>query len=206
MRRRLLNLLTAVSLLLCVAVLALWVRSYNVGDRLTWTHLERRAGFLDSRFVTLYSGAGAFMVERRAGTETGALLSAHHFGESGFRWEQRSHPYYPRNIDSFWGTSYEGMGFWWMRNRGESDEPDYLEKPRTRAWSDHLVVVPWWSLATLSLILPAVRALASVRRMRRRRHEKSGLCSACGYDLRATPGRCPECGHQPSPAGMLLKG
>ena len=36
MTRRLLNFLTALSLLLCVAVVALWVRSYWVSDEVRW--------------------------------------------------------------------------------------------------------------------------------------------------------------------------
>jgi hypothetical protein len=62
----------------------------------------------------------------------------------------------------------------------------------TRYGSYFKVDVLYWSMP-LFLIAPAAWLwLAIVRRNKLRR--ASGLCSVCGYDLRATPERCPECG------------
>jgi predicted RNA-binding Zn-ribbon protein involved in translation (DUF1610 family) len=64
------------------------------------------------------------------------------------------------------------------------------------------VVVPYWTL----LLAAGSAAAWRVHRLRRRlAREHSGAvpCVSCGYDLRATPARCPECGTktpQPSPA------
>ena len=55
--------------------------------------------------------------------------------------------------------------------------------------------VPYW-VAGAALLLPALCGLLArcARHRRRRGRSSSGRCTACGYDLRATPGRCPECG------------
>jgi len=49
----------------------------------------------------------------------------------------------------------------------------------------------YWLPFGLFAILPVVAGPGMIRRWRK---PKTGFCTSCGYDLRATPDRCPECG------------
>ena len=71
-----------------------------------------------------------------------------------------------------------------------------------RFWPD---LLPYESGVELALVWVASfygiggisLAFAAARRAQLRRRERAvrdGLCVRCGYDLRASPGRCPECG------------
>ena len=63
--------------------------------------------------------------------------------------------------------------------------------PRTRFAGFYTVTVPQWFVLILSLPLP----LLWLRRVRRQRYRRRhNLCLVCGYDLRASKDRCPECG------------
>jgi hypothetical protein len=84
-------------------------------------------------------------------------------------------------------------------NRFASGDPDSLRLAfagfelslsdrQSGAW---MFVIPYWALA----LPPAgAAAWARVAGRTRRRRERAGQCLRCGYDLRATPGVCPECG------------
>ena len=100
-------------------------------------------------------------------TEQNAPSIASHFG-------LRSEP---TSVPRQWGKAevgYEGIG---------------SERVPARC-----IFIPYWVLATLFAVAPIHFAIDLLRRRQRLR---AGFCVVCGYDLRATPERCPECGAAP---------
>ena len=56
------------------------------------------------------------------------------------------------------------------------------------------VMVPHWLILVLALVAFGESSRRLWRGRRSVRWANAGRCGGCGYDLRATPGRCPECG------------
>jgi len=76
------------------------------------------------------------------------------------------------------------LGFGW----GTGSCSDYHAPPA----SLRRFYVPFWILILAGSVLP-LQTL--VRQMRSRAWRRAGRCAKCGYDLRASPTVCPECGH-----------
>ena len=164
-KRHLLNLLTALSLLLCVAVCVLWVRSYWVPESVSY--------WGNAHVLGLYSSKGRAALTLATGTIGPAEREA---GGYGLRYKVVNPP------------SVITAGRWGFVIRRIPVSGG--------TWSGtlHMVVVHDWLPVAAAALLPGAWLFRRVR-MRNRR---PGLCTICGYDLRATPGRCPECGAAPS--------
>lgn len=65
------------------------------------------------------------------------------------------------------------------------------------AQSYRIVAIPYWALIPPSAILPILWFLS--RRRQQHRH-RAGHCHTCGYDLRESKEKCPECGTGVKPA------
>jgi hypothetical protein len=59
---------------------------------------------------------------------------------------------------------------------------------------EHQVYVPYWFVMILFAIGPVLYLRAARRHSIHMRRIRDGLCTLCGYDLRASKDRCPECG------------
>jgi hypothetical protein len=175
LRRRLLDFLTILSLLLCLATVALWVRSYWRYDGVAHVSVS---GDQQEVFESNYGELGHY---------------SNHFGRSMPelltlpRWYSYTKPSDSNGGPSSFARQNQFVQFDWVPGFGyanyETSLNDYVYRS---LWFPH------WFPVLLFAILPALR-LRSILRTRRR--HRCGLCPQCGYDLRATPERCPECGH-----------
>jgi hypothetical protein len=182
-RRKFFTFFSALSLLLCVAVCVLWVRSLQVMDAV---------GRMDERlFVSVMSSRGRLNVRVQPVERSNENVI----------WEYRPFPA-PPAADGAWRA-------WRFGGFDAQSRVVYRRKTMTTYGSDGRVTssllppsgpfthrdffLPHWFLLLLTAAPPA----AWWRRMRKQRRlarQSAGLCPECGYDLRATPDRCPECG------------
>jgi hypothetical protein len=83
------------------------------------------------------------------------------------------------------------VGRWTYGGPLTSATPTTQRITGTATSSDLRLIVPIWIVMLPFALTFAIAAWRVARWHRRRR---VGLCPSCGYDLRATPDRCPECG------------
>ena len=172
------------SLLLCAAVCVLWVRSYQLSDQLAWGYrsVESAQGYVMlgiSRFSGLHGS-----VRNDSQAVRYVCCPAHAKYPD---WQQCitflegpvNHEPGERNF------SWERGGFAWYENRDRNSDLNAVG------------FAPFWCFAGATAVLPLGWTVALWSHRRRR---KAGLCFYCGYDLRATPERCPECGAIPAGA------
>ena len=186
MLRRLLNLLTALSVLLCVALAAVWTASYRWSPVGTSTTLLRRGPAGEESWVRDASAQvwrGFLVLSHRTwlyGRRDGMMLLIAIEPRRSWRWE-RPDPTRPLAWRS-WRTYPRRLGF----------ALSCRVSPGAAQWpsAEWTAAVPMWALSAATAALPAGRLISRLRRQRQR----PGFCGRCGYDLRATPDKCPECG------------
>ena len=189
--RRPLLILSTLSLILCIAFIALWIRSYLAYDLIA---NEAYSGI----GTELMSVRGKFIFYHYNSYKTASEEPPQEFGLSHVSPSSRRGAAWAGEFD-LW---HYGRHFWnRLGFRATSGPVPILTTQLT------LISAPDWALAGLFAVLPFIyfRRIRWRRRMRDRL--LSGKCVACGYDLCATPDRCPECGtSQPRGAGEFARG
>jgi hypothetical protein len=179
------NGLAAISLLLCITTASIAMRS-----------IWRSDTFIASRFRQweLNTDCGIFSI--RISTEYQANPAKAQ--NSGFPSEHTG-PAIP--FSSNWQFQFITMpAFLPVRmihillGFGREQPWSFFLDGRTRCVENQGFKFPAWILVVAATILPALWTFTFLRNLRSHRWSAGGRCTRCGYDLRVTPDRCPECG------------
>jgi hypothetical protein len=192
MKRFLFATFAALSLLLSIAAVGLWVRSHWIAE--TYGRETANAPGGPRWGWTLSSSGGILRFElwRRQISNSMADPGASGYFQGPFD-SSRDDAAERAYLASLGAVQF--LGFAFARYDmdplgGRSVNPGAPPQPvaTQRVWIVHLCD---WAIALVSAVLPALYVR---RACLRRRSRRAGRCRGCGYDLRASPDRCPECG------------
>lgn len=187
--------LSGLLLLFSFAILLLWVRSNWAADTIDWSGwriepnndphadvtMRENNGFLRTQkgYLTLWRRTQEIQIAptaastfERQNPRTGPIWHSYEAGDQEILFSSSDAP---RN---FW----ERAGFYYRVHPGRTPTTLYYD-----------AAMPLWAITVPSAI-PGIIWLARRRIRQRRLRIGMTLCAKCGYDLRETPDRCPECG------------
>jgi hypothetical protein len=173
-RRWIFNLAATTSLAFCLAIIALWLRSYWRADTVSLFPSPQRH----------------WIVRSAAGRMHGQQWLA-----TNSLWEGVPNNYSSGAVSSFGGylpMAGQFAGFGYHHGTGPF--------PGTTIGGVDSVLIPHAFFAAIFALLPGLWLRSAMRRRAIAARVKAHLCLDCGYDLRASKDRCPECGTAIPPA------
>ena len=200
MRRRIFTILAAFWLLVCIACCGLWIDSYmkEMWYEHAWVRQKQEEPRLFWMLITSQNGAVRFeLVRQRYLVKAIAVPNASEPVRERIGAMTGSESLNQLSLAKAIAADINAIAAY--RQRSKTYRPGSLTSPNSRLGFDlqmynrnldHVIAVqfPYWfaSVSTGGLAFLCWRLRSG--RLRK------GLCPACGYDLCATPDKCPECG------------
>jgi hypothetical protein len=204
-RRWLFSWIVALSLILCITTIVVWIRSYFAADWITFGKIHDPK--CDESFYEFNSDSGNLLFNRIHVTVIGpAPDSFQVYKDAGMTltpgFSHLSKP--PEKVSSKSLREYVGADYYGSNTQRQFDgDPDHrFPSPGQIIESVVGSEIPHWYLVVIFSIVPTWYFL---RLARDRRRKRTNSCLNCGYDLRATPDRCPECGTVPAKREIISR-
>jgi hypothetical protein len=172
----------ALSLLLCIGSAIAWARSYNV--LYAWSRQQEHRDYTGDLEIWLDQGRLVILIGIVPQADRGQA-----YKPPQAHWRLYREPYwfaFRRNNTS----AQFGWRFWNYDHSRRQAPPGFGP---AGYWSAGI------NLALVAGVFAILPAIVRIRFLRKKYFQRRpGICRKCGYDLRATPDRCPECGTVPT--------